>query len=47
MTAVERELPARAVTAIDLAGALAEFERLSDIFDQLEYVSERRRLLET
>ncbi|GIW07539.1 MAG: serine recombinase [Dehalococcoidia bacterium] len=47
LATVERELRARAATAIDLAGALAGLERLSDIYDELEDVSERRRLLET
>lgn len=43
----ERELRARAATAIDLAGALAGLERVSDIYDELEEVAERRRLLAT
>jgi chromosome segregation ATPase len=47
LATVEGELRARAATAIDLAGALAGLERLSDIYDELEDVSERRRLLET
>ena len=46
LAGVAAELEARAATAADIEGALASLRRLSDVYDELEEVSERRRLLE-
>nr|MDA8218529.1 recombinase family protein [Dehalococcoidales bacterium] len=46
LAGVEAELEARAATAVDIEGTLASLRRLSDVYEELEEVSEQRRLLE-
>jgi hypothetical protein len=46
LAGVAAELEVRAAMAADIEGTLASLRRLSDVYDELEEVSERRRLLE-
>ena len=47
LASVEAELEARGTTAIDIEGMLDSLRRLSDVYEELDEVAERRRLLET
>lgn len=47
LAAIDAELGARAVATVDVDTALRSLGRLSDVYEELEEVAERRRLLET
>jgi hypothetical protein len=46
LRALEAALRARADTAVDLGGTLSGLARMSDVYDELDEVGDRRRLLE-